>query len=176
MTSKRKTSEVWTYFSVDQDTPVFAQCLLCDQCDQFHFQSNSFVQIQKLETRKIEKKKLQNFRYYDRIPMPVGRRSGADWRPTGALPAPYRHRDSIVVPNFQKKSMSWSGIRSGPVRSTGSRVPIRSGPVRFRKSRSGRLLTQISGRVPWNNVTIFPLISKVWALFIKFDHHYILQQ
>ena len=30
MTSKRKTSEVWTYFSVDQDTPVFAQCLLCD--------------------------------------------------------------------------------------------------------------------------------------------------
>ena len=42
--------------------------------------------------------------------------------------------------NFQKKSMSWSGIRSGPVRSTGSGVPIRSGPVRFRKSRSGRLL------------------------------------
>ena len=31
--------------------------------------------------------------------------------------------------NFQKKSMSWSGIRSGPVRSTGSGVPIRSGPV-----------------------------------------------
>ena len=30
MTSKRKTSEVLTYFSVDQDTPVFAQCLLCD--------------------------------------------------------------------------------------------------------------------------------------------------
>ena len=30
---------------------------------------------------------------------------------------------------------------SGPVRSTGSGVPIRSGPVRFRKSRSGRLLT-----------------------------------
>ena len=30
MTSKRKTSEVWTYFLVDQGTPVFAQCLLCD--------------------------------------------------------------------------------------------------------------------------------------------------
>ena len=45
--------------------------------------------------------------------------------------------------NFQKKSMSWSGIRSGPVRSTGSGVPIRSGPVRFRKSRSGRLLVGI---------------------------------
>ena len=39
--------------------------------------------------------------------------------------------------------MSWSGIRSGPVRSTGSGVPIRSGPVRFRKSRSGRLLIWI---------------------------------
>ena len=168
MTSKRKTSEVWTYFSVDQDTPVFAQCLLCDMrlkrgkendrvswsvsplwnhlkrnhpeehsrasdqrsaverstkqrkveeakkkeiytlagtpkiinlirlllplwypYYQFHFQSDSFVQIQKLETRKIEKK----------------------------------------TKKFSKKNISWSGIRSGPVRSTGSGVPIRSGPV-----------------------------------------------
>ena len=44
---------------------------------------------------------------------------------------------------FSKKILSWSGIRSGPVRSTGSGVPIRSGPVRFRKSRSGRLLVTV---------------------------------
>ena len=57
MTLKRKTSEVWTYFLVDQDTPVFAQSLLLrDPFYQFHFQSDSYVQIQKLETRKIGKK------------------------------------------------------------------------------------------------------------------------
>jgi len=69
--------------------------------------------------------------------------------------------------NFQKKSMSWSGIRSGPVRSTGSGVPIRSGPVRFRKSRSGRLLCGIAQFTVFNNL----LFSAHFVIFRIFPHN-----
>ena len=78
--------------------------------------------------------------------------------------------------NFQKKSMSWSGIRSGPVRSTGSGVPIRSGPVRFRKSRSGRLLVQMLSNGPtpketWSLEVLPHIVYNMWPSPVLLKPH-----